>query len=189
MYKIDDHIICAMSGMASDANYLLDEARKYAQEHFYTYKEPVPVELLVKHICDFKQFYTQYGSYRPYGVSFMYAGFDHVYKFQLYCSDPSGNYTGWKAHATGVNSMNAIGLLKQDYKEESTLEEGLVLCVKVLLKTMDTASPSADKFEIVTLTQDAEGKLRYSMLTEAEVKALLDKNTAAIAAEEEKKKH
>lgn len=27
MYKIDDHIICAMSGMASDANYLLDEAR------------------------------------------------------------------------------------------------------------------------------------------------------------------
>lgn len=51
----------------------------------------------------------------------------------------------------GVNSMNAIGLLKQDYKEESTLEEGLLLCVKVLLKTMDTASPSAEKCKIQIL--------------------------------------
>jgi hypothetical protein len=40
----------------------------------------------------------------------------------------------------------------------------------------------------VTLTQDGEGKLKYAMLTDAEVQTLLDKNTALIAAEEEKKK-
>ena len=47
----------------------------------------------------------------------MYAGFDENQGFQLYCSDPSGNYAGWKANATGVNSVNAISLLKKEYKE------------------------------------------------------------------------
>ena len=34
---------------------------------------------------------------RPFGVSFLYAGWDIHHGFQLYHSDPSGNYGGWKA--------------------------------------------------------------------------------------------
>lgn len=45
----------------------------------------------------------------------MYGGYDKVRGFQLYCSDPSGNYGAWKAHATGRNSVNAISTLKTDY--------------------------------------------------------------------------
>jgi len=45
----------------------------------------------------------------------MYAGYDAVRGFQLYCSDPSGNYGSWKAHATGKGSVNAISTLKTDY--------------------------------------------------------------------------
>jgi len=57
------------------------------------------------------------GSSRPFGVSLMYAGWDAVMGYQLYCSDPSGNYAAWKAHATGKNSVNAISALKDDYTE------------------------------------------------------------------------
>lgn len=33
---------------------------------------------------------------RPFGVSLLYAGYDAHHSFQLYHSDPSGNYSGWK---------------------------------------------------------------------------------------------
>ena len=51
--------------------------------------------------------------------------------FQLYQSDPSGNYGGWKATAIGGNNQGAQNLLKQDYKEGISLEEALQLLMKV----------------------------------------------------------
>ncbi len=54
-------------------------------------------------MCNFKQSYTQHGGLRPFGVSFLYAGYDRHHGFQLYLSDPSGNYGGWKATAIGQN--------------------------------------------------------------------------------------
>lgn len=78
----------------------------------------------------------------------MYAGYDAVRGFQLYCSDPSGNYSSWKAHATGKGSVNAISTLKSDYDEKCTLKEALILAAKVLAKSMDTTTPDAKKFEI-----------------------------------------
>ena len=52
--------------------------------------------------------------------------------FQLYQSDPSGNYGGWKATAIGANSQGAQNILKQDFKDEITLEEATKLIIKVL---------------------------------------------------------
>jgi 20S proteasome alpha/beta subunit len=50
--------------------------------------------------------------------------------FQLYQSDPSGNYGGWKATAIGANHQAATSVLQGDYKEELSLEEVCVcLCV------------------------------------------------------------
>jgi len=41
---------------------------------------------------------------RPFGVSILYIGWDKHHGFQLYQSDPSGNYGGWKATCIGNNS-------------------------------------------------------------------------------------
>lgn len=48
---------------------------------------------------------------------------DEHYGFQLYQSDPSGNYGGWKAVAIGAGHQAANNLLKSDYKEEWTITE------------------------------------------------------------------
>ena len=40
---------------------------------------------------------------RPFGVSILYMGWDPHFGFQLYQSDPSGNYGGWKATCIGSN--------------------------------------------------------------------------------------
>ena len=42
---------------------------------------------------------------RPFGVSILYAGWDKHHGFQLYHSDPSGNFGGWKAQAIGSNNQ------------------------------------------------------------------------------------
>ena len=48
-------------------------------------------------------------------MSFLFAGWDKHFGFQLYRSDPSGNYNGWKAEAIGNNSRAAQSILKSDY--------------------------------------------------------------------------
>jgi len=153
---MDEHILASVSGVVADANFLIDYGRLQCQRHLYSHKEPFYVEELVKYLCNHKHVYTQFGSSRPFGVSLMYAGWDTVRGFQLYCSDPSGNYGSWKAHATGKGSVNAISTLKSDYAQESTLREALVLAAKVLGKSMDTTSPDPNKFEVAVVSRDPE---------------------------------
>ena len=53
-----------------------------------TYGEEQPIEQLVTLLCDYKHGYTQYGGLRPFGVAFLYAGWDHAGGFQMFQSDP-----------------------------------------------------------------------------------------------------
>ena len=81
LYKIDEHILGAVSGVVADANYLIDFARLQCQRHLYSQHEPIYVEELVKFLCNEKHTYTQFGSSRPFGVGLMYAGYDKVRGF------------------------------------------------------------------------------------------------------------
>ncbi len=95
----------AVAGITADANILINHARLEGQKYQLQYQEPIPIEQLVVRLCDMKQGYTQYGGLRPFGVSFLFAGWDEHFGFQLYQSDPSGNYGGWKAAAIGANNQ------------------------------------------------------------------------------------
>ncbi|KAJ4454637.1 putative Proteasome subunit alpha type-4 [Paratrimastix pyriformis] len=145
MYQIDQHVCCAVAGITADANTLVEHCREAAQDHTFRFQEPIPIEHLVQILCDHKQSYTQFGGLRPYGVSFLFAGFDVQYGFQLYMSGPSGNYGGWKASAIGGNSPTAMSLLRQEYRDDLTLEEAKGLALKVLAKTMDTTTLTNNK--------------------------------------------
>ena len=143
------NMICAVAGMTADANILINYARQAAQRYLQTYNEDIPCEQLVRRLCDLKQGYTQHGGLRPFGVSFVYAGWDPQHQFQLYQSNPSGNYGGWKATSVGANNASAQTLLKQDYKDECDLKEACGLAVKVLSKTMDSTKLSSEKSESI----------------------------------------
>lgn len=174
MYKLDDHIACAVAGITADANILINTCRLLAQRYYFAYQEPMPVEQLVQAVCDTKQGYTQFGGQRPFGVSLLYAGWDEHYGFQLYQSDPSGNYGGWKAAAIGAGHAAANNLLKTEYKEDITLSEALPLLIKVLSKAMDT-SLATDKLEVSVLTRDqATGQVIHKIYEPAELQPLID---------------
>ena len=185
MYKIDDHVTVAVAGITSDANILINSARFEAQNYFRDYQEPIPVEQLVVRMCDMKQGYTQYGGLRPFGVSFLFAGWDAYHGFQLYQSDPSGNFGGWKAIAIGANYLNGNGILKTDYDLASppSLDDAYQLALKVLSKTMDTTTPTPDKGVFVSfyefqsvefniVTKNEEGNVVQRMLTKTELEAI-----------------
>lgn len=74
MYRLADHVACAVAGITADANILINTCRLHAQRYRYQYDEPIPVDQLVRALCDTKQGYTQYGGLRPFGVSLLYAG-------------------------------------------------------------------------------------------------------------------
>lgn len=185
--------------MTADANILIDQARLNAARYAYQYQEPIPIENLVEHVCNYKQAYTQYGGLRPFGVAFLFAGYDEAHGFQLYQSDPSGNYSGWKATVIGANNQAGKSLLKTEYgvskkdaagggdgdemKMDDTpitemiempdVAEACRLAVKVLNKTMDGAVASAEKLELFTMSLDEEGKCVHKILTEEEAKAVI----------------
>lgn len=182
---------CSVAGITSDANVLTNELRQIAQRYQLQYGESIPCERLVSWLCDIKQAYTQYGGKRPFGVSILYMGWDKHHGFQLYQSDPSGNYGGWKATCIGNNSTAAVSVLKQDYDESKiTLKEALDLTIKVLSKTVDQAKLTTDKLELATLTRE-NGKTVIRILPINEVAKLIKvfevKEEARIKKEKEEK--
>ncbi len=208
-YKLCQHAACNVAGLTADANILIDQARLRAGRYDYQYCDPIPVEQLVEHVCNYKQAYTQYGGLRPFGVAFLFAGYDSHYGFQLYQSDPSGNYSGWKATVIGANNQAGKSLLKNEYgvvkkeddetmkeaggeeeKKEEAEESGIVLpdvnealrlAVKVLNKTMDANSTSPDKMELFCMKLDGNGECVHSILSKDEAQKVIDEVEAESA--------
>lgn len=155
--------------------------------YLYKFQQPIPVEIAVREICDYKQSYTQYGGLRPFGVAFLFAGWDKNFGFQLYQSDPSGNFSGWKATVVGQNNQAGKSLLKSDYNEASSAEQNLKLAVKILLKTMDATAPSPEKIELSSLTRTPDGKIVHIIIPDSVVQVFVDELTAEEEAEKRAK--
>lgn len=190
IYKLSQHSACTVAGLTSDANILIDQARLRAGRYAYQYQEPIPIEQLVEHVCNTKQAYTQYGSLRPYGVAFLFAGYDETHGFQLYQSDPSGNYSGWKATVIGANNQAGKSLLKTEYNDGNEekgdmpdVEEALRLAVKVLNKTMDAVATDPEKMELFVLTLDEyeKGSCVHRILKSDETKKVMEEVEAEAA--------
>jgi len=180
IYKLNNDMVCCVAGITSDANVLTNELRLIAQRYQLQYGESMPCEQLVAWLCDIKQAYTQYGGKRPFGISIIYMGWDKHYGYQLYQSDPSGNYGGWKATCIGNNSSAAVSMLKQEYKDDCNVDDALKLAIKVLAKTLDMTKLTSEKLEIATLKRE-NGKTVIKVLPTKDVEGLIAAYEAAAA--------
>jgi proteasome alpha subunit len=136
IFKVDEHIGAAIVGLSSDARILIDQARVYAQSNRLTYDEPIDTEVVTKKISDIKQLYTQHAGVRPFGVSLIFAGVDKTGN-RLFGTHPSGTYRGFKATAQGAGRETVLSILKEEYREEMSLEETIKLAVKCLAKALE----------------------------------------------------
>ncbi|MDI9577659.1 MAG: archaeal proteasome endopeptidase complex subunit alpha [Thermoproteota archaeon] len=136
IFRVDDHIGAAIVGLSSDARVLIDQARIYAQSNKLTYDEPIDVEVVTKKICDIQQMYTQHAGVRPFGVSLIFGGVDKTGP-RVFGTHPSGTYRGYKATALGAGRETVLNILKEEYKDDLTLDGTIKLAVKCLVKALE----------------------------------------------------
>lgn len=135
-------------------------------------------------MCNYKQHVTQYGGLRPYGVAFVFAGWDRHHGFQVYQSDPSGNFSGWRATVIGQNNQAGKSILKTDFKENASITDNLKLAIKIILKTMDSTTPTPERIELSRIVRGADGKsVSHVVLSDAEVGALIEQVQKELDAE------
>jgi len=175
--EIDAHIGVAMSGLVADARTLVDHARVEAQNHTFTYAEPMGVEALTQGVCDLALSFGEGSEQekdkrmsRPFGVALLIAGYDALDGPQLYFSDPSGTYVRYKAKAIGAGSEGAQVHLTEDYSDEMTLAEAEEMALKTLKGVMEEKI-TMENVEMARVTPEAG----YHVCNKDEVQAVLER--------------
>jgi len=168
IFKVDEHVGAAIVGLSSDARILIDQARIYAQSNKLTYDEPIDVEVVTKRICDIQQMYTQHAGVRPFGVSLIFGGVDKTGS-HIFGTHPSGTYRGYKATALGAGRETVLAILKDEYRENLSLEENTKLTVKCLIKALEARQlPPRIKIAVIpTATKQLQ------MLTDEKVESYI----------------
>ena len=136
LYEVDDHLGAAVVGLGSDARILIDQARVYSQSNRLMYDEPIDIEIHTKRVGDVKQLYTQHAGVRPFGVSIIFGGVDKTGN-RVFATDPSGSYRSYKAVAVGVGRETVETMLKEEYRDDSNLDDAINLAVRCLTKALE----------------------------------------------------
>ena len=168
IFQVDEHIGAAIIGLGSDARVLIDQARLDAQSNKLTYDEPIDVEVATQKICDTQQTYTQHGGGRPFGVAMILGGVDKTGP-RVFGTHPSGNYMRYKATAVGAGTETVLPILKEMYREDLTLEEGVKLAVKCLVKALQARElPLRVKIAVIPVATK-----KWDMLSDEAVKGYI----------------
>jgi len=154
LFQIDAHIGAAVSGFVSDGRILVEKARVRSQQHQVTYGGPIDILELVKYVCDMKQWFTQVGGARPFGVSLLFGGIDEDNGLKLFVTEPSGIYFQYKAISVGEGEVEVNSILEKEYRDNMNLDAGIKLGVKALRKVLgkefDIERLSAAKIDLIS---------------------------------------
>ena len=170
IFKIDEHIGAATSGLVADARALVERARLEAQINKITYSEPIRVDSLSKKLCDMLQMYTQNGGVRPFGSALIIGG---VYNddCKLFETDPSGALIEYKATAIGSGRSAAMDIFEDQYKDDMNLNEAINLALTAINEATEHET-TANNVEIAVIKCDDEV---YTKLSQENVQAFIDK--------------
>jgi len=155
--EIDSHCGVAMSGIVGDARILIDHARVEAQNHRFSYNEPMNVNSITQAVSDiainFGEGYEgskRKAMARPYGVALLIAGVDESGP-HLYQTDPSGTFLEWQARAIGSGGETAMTSIKESYHSGMSLVEAEKLALQTLKSVMEEKI-AKDNIELAVVT-------------------------------------
>lgn len=179
IFKIDEHIGAATSGLVADARALVERARVEAQINKITYSEPIRVDSLSKKLCDMLQMYTQNGGVRPFGSDLIIGG---VYdgSCKLFETDPSGALIEYKATAIGSGRSAAMDIFEDQYKDDMNLNDAIKLALTAINEATEHET-TANNVEIAVIKCDEEV---YTKLSQEEVQTFIDEVVSKEESEE-----
>ncbi|MDD1663290.1 MAG: archaeal proteasome endopeptidase complex subunit alpha [Methanomicrobiales archaeon] len=131
IFKIDEHIGVASSGLVGDARALVDRARIECQINRVSYNEAIDVETLAKKLCDHMQTYTMFGGARPYGTALLIAGVSDG-TTRLFETDPSGTLLEYKATGIGTGRPAVMKVFEEEYNPDAGCKDAIQLGLKAL---------------------------------------------------------
>ena len=179
IFKIDEHIGAATSGLVADARALVERARVEAQINKITYSEPIRVDSLSKKLCDMLQMYTQNGGVRPFGSALIIGGvYDGICK--LFETDPSGALIEYKATAIGSGRSAALDIFEDQYKDDMNLNDAIKLALTAINEATEHET-TANNVEIAVIKCDEEV---YTKLSQEEVQTFIDEVVSKEESEE-----
>lgn len=172
IFKLDDHIVATAAGIISDAQVLVDHAQVKAQQSRVTYGNPVDTITLVKDICSLKQVCTQSGGLRPFGVSLLIAGIDNDNTIKLFKTDPTGIYFQYRATVIGEGEPEIEQILFKDYKESLSIDEGLALSIKAMVKVLNEKFDS-ERIDAAFISLDSR---KMEKVSKKKISQLIEEN-------------
>jgi proteasome alpha subunit len=169
IFKIDEHIGVASSGLVGDARALVDRARIECQINRVSYNEAIDVETLAKKLCDHMQTYTMFGGARPYGTALLIAGVSDGTS-RLFETDPSGTLLEYKATGLGTGRPAVMKVFEEEYNPEASCRDAILLGLKAL------HAATEGKFDVNTVEIGiVEGKTRtFRKMTKEEVTSFVE---------------
>lgn len=161
IYKINEKAYVAVSGIFSDALRLVKYARlQSALINEYMGKHPRTL-VLCELISMEKEYYTQIANARPFGVSFLYSGYEDD-EYVLYSTDPSGTINKWKACCFGMDSDAINACLRNEMDDHvHTLEEGIEKLLKIYGKAKEWTPGLAERMEVLAYEEHRSRVLKY----------------------------
>ena len=169
IFKIDEHIGTASSGLVADARRLVDIARRQAQVNKLQYHEPISVTGLAKYIGVLEQMYTQSGGIRPFGISLIIGGVSDN-ECRVYETDLSGALVEYKATAIGSGRTAAMDIFEEQYKDDLSIHDTIGLAITAINESTEHDTTS-DNVEIAIIKKD-DGN--YIKLSKEEVESHID---------------
>ncbi len=169
IFKIDEHIGVASSGLVGDARALVDRARIECQINRVSYDERIEVEALAKKLCDHMQTLTQYGGIRPYGTALLIAGVSDG-ECRLFETDPSGTLLEYKATGIGIGRPAAMKVFEEEYTPDMGTKDVILLGLKALHSATE-GKFDVDTVEIGVISRE---KPVFRKMTKEEVAAFVE---------------
>jgi len=169
IWTIDEHIGATASGIISDARVLIERAQIKAQQHRVTYDTAIDTLSIVKDISSLKQICTQSAGLRPFGVSVLIAGIDQDGP-KLFETDPTGIFFQYKVSIIGEAETEVEEILQKEYKDDLTVDEGIKLSIKALLKVLDHDF-NADRLDVAFIRTKTK---TFERLSKAKIEKVLN---------------
>ena len=151
VFKIDNHIGIAVSGLIADGRILSRYMRNECLNHKFVYESPLPVARLVRDVADRHQVATARSWKRPFGVGLLCIGHDQTGP-HLFQTCPSGNYWEYYAIAMGARSQASKTYLEKKLEdfESSSLDDLVKHALRALEESCGTRKAD-DKDSKLTL--------------------------------------